>query len=206
MKGNLVIAICCLSFLSWKAFADVVILNEYEQISDVKVQLPIIGDTISYTEEGVLKHIAKNNVSAVLFDNGRYQEIIHSTPAWDIPDSVLKAEEKAALDVLKQTQDETTENVSQQKHTDVSSETTNQDSKVVNILDANNTSATPTIIPQQCMNLGNEEYKRVFAEQRASALQKGYSKRQAYMLASDAAFKAKQQVIEECTKSVEAKP
>lgn len=215
------LAVACFLLVSYQIYADTIVLGESEQIGDVKVK-SVLSDTVFYEENGELKHIMKKNVTGILYDNGRYQEIIHSTNIFPndsimnqmqkmVEDSVEKYDifsrkiVKPRRNVPKKTtepsEDESSEN-NQSDGLSTQGSTQVQPKTLANTSNAEPKTSSPAIIPQKCMAEGNAEYQRVFAEEKANAIRKGYSKWQAHTLASDLAFKAKQKVIAECTQKV----
>lgn len=219
------LSVVCFLFVAYHVFGDTIVLNGYEQIGDVKVK-SILTDTIFYEENGELKHIEKKAVTGILYDSGNYQEIVHNSNIFP-DDPIMNQMQQLAEDTIrkyssfnwkpakseKKSSKRTSEPpASESPENNQSDERGSQGSAYVQPETSASTSKTetkpssPAMIPQKCMAEGNAEYQRVFAEEKANAIRKGYSKWQAHTLASDLAFKAKQKVIAECTQKVQEEP
>lgn len=155
-------------------YAGVILKKSGERLEDVSIQSVTDTDVV-YLENGSEQSISKNEVAAILYDDGRYEEIKESTPNTAIPTETATGNNSSSESV----------NV-RQKAGEPAKDIASREKKR---------------IPKACFDEGQKVYSETFAEARAKALSQGYSNSQAYTIASEEAFQAKQKAIDDCYNS-----
>lgn len=172
MKKLIVLALVLLPML---LNAGVIVKKSGEQIDDVSIK-SVNDSIVNYTSSSGKKHsIAKSELSAILYDDGRYEEIKQQ----------IKVVEEPTLD--------SESIISKENHTKNSISQDLYEKK------------EKKTIPQKCYNEASKVYKAVYDETFKKALQQGYSKMQAYNIADDEARIAKQKVLDECYETIVVK-
>ena len=148
--------------------AGIIVKKSGEQIDNVTIKSVTDAEVEYKISNGKSKTIPRSEVSAILYDDGRYEEL---RPQIIISDISQNASESSV---------ESSEASSQ---TAVSQKKEKRERK---------------IIPQACYNEANAVYKTIYTEKLEQALQQGFSKHQAYQIADEAARQEKQQLLDEC--------
>ena len=164
------------ALLPMMLYAGIIVKKSGEQLTDITIKSVTDNEIIYKNSNGKSITISKSEVSAILYDDGRYEEIKQP----------IKLEE-----------DYSTPSMSTEENKNFSQK---EESKKTN--DAIQSQSSPKtdkrIIPQACYTEANNVYKVVYKEHYEKALNQGYSKSQAYKIAGDAAQEAKLKSIDEC--------
>ena len=176
MKRIILILFILLPIIS---YAGVIVKRSGERLEGVSIKTASGNDVIYVTKQGTQVTLSKSEVSAILYDDGRYEEI-----------PIVMEPDENPLEKI------TSENASNNMDAMESS------SKSVTVHTREQQQNTKTPIPQKCMNEGNDVYKKTFEAERNKFVQLGYSKTQAYQMASNKAYLAKQEAIEKCCEEV----
>lgn len=156
-------------------YAGVILKKSGERLEDISIQSVTDTEIIYKTSNGSEISVSKNDVSAILYDDGRYEEIKSYTP--QTTNTIVTGDNSSS----------TVEPASQESSSPEKMER-----------QTSNVTSDKKRIPKACYDEGQKVYNEVFAETREKALAQGYSKSQAYTIASEKAFEAKQKAIDDC--------
>ncbi len=144
--------------------AGVIVKKSGEKIEHVTIKSVTDTEILYKTSKGGNASISKSEASAILYDDGRYEEI---------------QTQKAAV----------IEDDEPQKSSSAMETSRNDEPKE---------KGEKRMIPQLCYKEASKVYKAVYKEHYDNALQQGFSKSQAYKIASEEAYEAKQKALDEC--------
>lgn len=185
------LTIILLALMPMMLQAGVIVLKNGDHIEDISIKSSDNGTFVYVDENGVEASVVRNEVSAVLYDDGHYEEIksnnyeqttVKTTPAQKTSKPSITPVVVAAPAVVEQASPTPAPIVEQKTYTPVPA--TNRPAK--------------RIVPKACKEEGKQAYDRIYKDMIEKSLLQGYSKPQAYKIAYDAARAEQQKAIDEC--------
>lgn len=165
--------------------AGVILKTSGEQIDDAS-GISVTDTEVKYKDSnGNSNSIPKSEVSAVLYDNGKYEEIKQQAAvAEDEPDQEAASKSNHSFFNSGKSDNETKQR--KEDRTERAEDGSSRGKK------------EKRMIPQACYADANKVYQAVFKESYEKAVQQGYNKIQAYKIAAEEATQARQQTLDDC--------